>query len=41
MTEKTIVPMKMYAMSAPMGPACASAVPLEMKRPVPIVPPVI
>jgi hypothetical protein len=32
-------PTKRYAMRAPAGPAFAMAVPLPMKRPVPIVPP--
>jgi hypothetical protein len=32
-------PMKIYAIKAPTGPAVEIALPLLMKRPVPIVPP--
>jgi hypothetical protein len=39
MTEKTIEPTKMYAIRAPTGPAVATAAPLPINRPVPIVPP--
>jgi hypothetical protein len=39
MTEYTIDPTKLKAIKAPTGPAVAIAVPLPMKRPVPIAPP--
>jgi hypothetical protein len=39
MTENTIEPTNMYAIKAPTGPAMATAVPLPINKPVPIVPP--